>query len=89
MNKHLIVIGIVVLLLAVGLSGCVSDEDEPRIFGNMKLTSSAFNNGESIPLEYTCDGDDVSPLLTFSDVPENATSVIPIINCFFIFIIFL
>ena len=41
----------------------------------MKLSSQTFENSGSIPLEYTCDGADVSPPLTFSDVPENAESL--------------
>ncbi len=41
----------------------------------MKITSSAFENNGNIPSEYTCDGDDVSPPLTISDVPKNAKSL--------------
>jgi len=41
----------------------------------MKLTSEAFGNGEMIPSEYTCDGEDTSPPLTISDVPQNAKSL--------------
>ena len=43
MNKHLIVIGIVVLLLAVGLSGCnenISQSDEDRIVGTWISTEN-------------------------------------------------
>jgi Raf kinase inhibitor-like YbhB/YbcL family protein len=34
------------------------------------LTSTAFGTGESIPLEYTCDGAGVSPPLAWGSVPE-------------------
>ena len=37
----------------------------------MKLISSAFNHGNSIPSKYTCDGEDISPPLSIEDVPEN------------------
>ncbi|MBL7054816.1 YbhB/YbcL family Raf kinase inhibitor-like protein [Candidatus Woesearchaeota archaeon] len=40
----------------------------------MKLASSAFENEGNIPSEFTCDGDDVSPPLAISDVPENTKS---------------
>jgi Raf kinase inhibitor-like YbhB/YbcL family protein len=36
----------------------------------MTITSSAFMNGEEIPAEYTCDGDNKNPALTFSEIPE-------------------
>jgi len=39
------------------------------------LTSSAFAEGSSIPSKYTCDGDDVSPPLKWSGVPQGAKSL--------------
>ncbi len=41
----------------------------------MKLTSSAFTHGEHIPREYTCDGANINPPLTISDVPANTKSL--------------
>lgn len=41
----------------------------------MTIKSSAFNNGKSIPSQYTCDGEDTNPQLMFSDVPESAKSL--------------
>lgn len=40
----------------------------------MKLTSSAFQEGETIPKPYTGDGKDVSPPLRWSDVPAGTKS---------------
>ena len=41
----------------------------------MKLTSPAFTEGGMIPKKYTCDGDDFSPLLAWSDVPAGARTL--------------
>ena len=41
----------------------------------MRITSSAFAEGESIPAKYTCDGDDKSPPLSFAEVPSEAKSL--------------
>lgn len=39
-----------------------------------ELTSEAFAQGESIPRKYSCDGDDISPPLSWSDPPEGTES---------------
>lgn len=40
----------------------------------MKLTSGAFKEGATIPEKYTCDGEDISPQLSWIDVPEGVKS---------------
>ncbi|OGW84091.1 MAG: hypothetical protein A2987_05470 [Omnitrophica bacterium RIFCSPLOWO2_01_FULL_45_10] len=46
----------------------------------MKLTSPAFRNGEAIPIQYTCDGKDVSPPLVWEDIPKGAQSLALIVD---------
>ncbi len=41
-----------------------------------ELTSTAFAAGEKIPRKYTCDGDDISPPLQWSDAPPNTQSFV-------------
>ena len=40
-----------------------------------QLTSPAFEANADIPKEYTCDGRDINPPLTFKNVPGNAKSL--------------
>ncbi|MDE2060300.1 MAG: YbhB/YbcL family Raf kinase inhibitor-like protein [candidate division NC10 bacterium] len=40
----------------------------------MKLESQAFQPGDMIPPKYTCDGQDISPPLSWSDPPTGTTS---------------
>lgn len=42
----------------------------------MRLTSSAFREGAQIPSQYTCDGEDRSPPLEWSNVPKEAKSLV-------------
>jgi Raf kinase inhibitor-like YbhB/YbcL family protein len=42
----------------------------------MQLTSSVFSQGDPIPAKYTCDGDDVSPPLTWGDPPGGTASLV-------------
>ena len=41
---------------------------------SFSLTSEAFTDGESIPARFTCDGDDVSPALSWQGGPDGAQS---------------
>lgn len=72
------------LVLGVTVWGCVSKpaeisqpEGEPPPEGGseaMKISSEVFSPGEYIPEKYTCDGEDVSPPLVWSDPPEGVGS---------------
>src|SRR5574337_381410 len=42
----------------------------------MKLESQAFQAGHLIPPQYTCDGQDISPPLSWSDPPTGTTSFV-------------
>ena len=46
----------------------------------LKLESSVFSNGGSIPARYTCEGDDISPPLRWSGVPDAAESLVLIVD---------
>ena len=46
----------------------------------MKIESSAFKDNEYIPSKYTCDGVNISPPLGISEVPENAKSLVLIVD---------
>lgn len=46
----------------------------------MQITSSAFDDGDRIPREYTGDGDDRSPPLKIEGVPDGARSLALIVD---------
>jgi Raf kinase inhibitor-like YbhB/YbcL family protein len=46
----------------------------------MKLFSTAFSDGENIPIKYTCDGENVSPPLEWADVPSGTDSFCLIVD---------
>src|SRR5947209_400746 len=61
------------------LGGCsnpkheVKDPEGPGV--NLKVTSSAFNEGQPIPRKYPGEGDDVSPPLAWEAPPEKTRSL--------------
>jgi Raf kinase inhibitor-like YbhB/YbcL family protein len=46
----------------------------------MKISSSAFNDGAAIPAKYTCDGENISPPLTWSGLPDGTQSLALIVD---------
>ncbi len=73
-----------ILVLVCVLCGCAPSRGAgevqtpvsmpPASSQDFVLTSSAFAHGASIPPEYTCDGEDLSPPLQWSDPPEGTRS---------------
>lgn len=45
----------------------------------LQLTSQAFEEGDMIPAQFTCEGDNVSPPLTIDGVPEDAKTLVLIV----------
>lgn len=68
--------GIAVLVLA-GCSGPAPGTPEET---TMELTSEAFSEGGSIPVQHTCDGDNISPPLAWDDVPEGAAAFVLVVE---------
>ena len=46
----------------------------------MELSSTAFAQGGDIPRKYTCEGDDIAPALSWSDVPDRIQSLALIVD---------
>lgn len=46
----------------------------------LTLTSAAFPDGEAIPRRYTCEGDDVSPPLSWKGAPQGTKSFVLIVD---------
>jgi len=46
----------------------------------MELTSSEFKNNEHIPSKFTCEGEDVNPVLLIKDAPSGTKSLALIVD---------
>src|SRR5687767_1671363 len=47
---------------------------------SLRIVSEAFQDGETIPARYTCDGENVSPPLAWSEVPSGTASFAVIVD---------
>lgn len=86
--RRAVIFGLLVLSSAAGLacsgaSHSASSGDpglRPKESSDMKIESTAFAAGTSIPTKFTCEGDDHSPPLRWSGVPEGAKSLALIVD---------
>ena len=68
--------GVKIMLILLLFSAIIFGQQPKHKEVAMKITSSAFSDGALIPIKYTCDGDDISPPLVWSDIPENTASFV-------------
>ncbi|ADJ28425.1 PEBP family protein [Nitrosococcus watsonii C-113] len=69
---------LVMLLLFLGASALTFARGDAAM--TLTLTSPAFNHQGDIPSEYTCDGQDISPELSWSNLPEGTKSLVLIVD---------
>jgi len=87
MIRKIYFVFITIIVAVVLIAGCVdqssnpdSGDGETTQIGDLKITSTAFENGGNIPGKYSCDGDDISPPLSFENIPEGAESLVLIVD---------
>ncbi|MGJ3251034.1 MAG: YbhB/YbcL family Raf kinase inhibitor-like protein [Elainellaceae cyanobacterium] len=71
--------GSLIILVGLSLMGCQSS-DRPEVqlsesVKSMNLESAAFSQEEMIPPKYTCDGQDISPPLSWDTPPDGTESL--------------
>ncbi len=62
-------------LRIVGCGGNEAELSESKLDSNWHLQSSAFAEGGEIPEQFTCEGADISPALSWSDPPSGTQSL--------------
>jgi Raf kinase inhibitor-like YbhB/YbcL family protein len=74
------------LAASIALVGC-KDASAPgpsappgTTASSITVTSKSFATGSEIPVDYTCDGKDVSPQLTWSSPPEKTKALVIVVD---------
>ncbi len=47
---------------------------------SLTITSSSFSHNGTIPARHTCDGPDISPALSWTDIPDGTKSLVLIVD---------
>jgi len=77
MQTKVAIVIILILLVAGGYLTVSSRQEQLAVTTTpMKLTSNVFTNEGTIPSRFTCDDENVNPTLHISDVPEEAQSLV-------------
>ena len=82
MERRIIYLQILGLILILACVACQASspggEEEGDAQMPMTISSTAFSEGDEIPRRHTCDGEDLSPPLTWSGTPNDLQSLVMI-----------
>lgn len=86
--KKINIIFVAIILAVILTAGCTDqnanqnngDNAGGTQIGDITITSSAFQNGGNIPINYTYFGNDISPPLSFDNIPEGAETLVLILD---------
>jgi Raf kinase inhibitor-like YbhB/YbcL family protein len=79
------ILPVAALATVAGLAGPLgcggsSETKPPAAPAEIRLTSPAFADGATIPKQFTCDGDDVSPPLQWNSVPRGTVQLAVVVD---------
>jgi hypothetical protein len=83
--RYTLIFIIIILVLGIGYFVFFQRSNqeinlESKFEKNMIITSPSFQHNDSIPPKYTCDGENVNPLLEIKNVPSGAKSLALIVD---------
>jgi Raf kinase inhibitor-like YbhB/YbcL family protein len=70
----------VLVVLLLPLTACGGDGSSSREAGTIGVTSPAFRDGGTIPVNYGCEGGNLSPSLQWSGVPGTAAELVLVVR---------
>ncbi len=82
-SKRSFVFFLIPIFLCVCMIGIQAGQIEKEGHSmKLEIRSTAFEEGGSIPRKYTCDGTDISPPLSWTQLPEGTKSLVLSLDTF-------
>jgi len=75
MKKWWLIGGVVILIILIVLFIPKDNQELNESLINEMKIKTAFQNNTTIPEKYTCDGEDISPPLEITEIPENTKTL--------------
>ncbi len=71
--RRVILLVPILIIISCTLAACAKGEPAPEkeVEMTLSLSSTAFKEGDKIPVKYSCDGQDISPPLAWSEPPQS------------------
>lgn len=83
-NMYITLLLFCTIFLGIGCTGQdgnkLDNGAENSQIAQFDVFSSVFENNESIPVAYTCDGENINPPLQFSGIPDDAKILVLIVD---------
>jgi Raf kinase inhibitor-like YbhB/YbcL family protein len=73
-------VAVTAAIATAGCSGSDGERAEPPTGGASVITSAAFDEDQPIPQKYGCNGDEVSPPLAWSGIPDDPAALALVVD---------
>ncbi|WP_052402836.1 YbhB/YbcL family Raf kinase inhibitor-like protein [Methanococcoides methylutens] len=83
------IVTLAAIILIIAISGCTTIDTEPELIPDIiendkentfTISTNSFENNGEIPSRYTCEGDNINPELIPGILPEDAKSLVLIVD---------
>ena len=82
LGRQVVLLLAILLVISSTVAACAKEAPAPQkeVEMTLSLSSTAFKEGDKIPVKYTCDGQDISPPLAWGDPPQRTQAFVLIVD---------
>jgi Raf kinase inhibitor-like YbhB/YbcL family protein len=82
MRRQMVLLLAILIVISSTMASCAKEAPGPQkeVEMTLSLSSTAFKEGDKIPVKYTCDGQNASPPLAWGEPPELTQAFVLIVD---------